>query len=261
MKTENLLLTCLLIASIGFMGGIMTAPETTQADATEETEISEELEEATEDAEEETSNSSSFLTEAPRMGDEKAPVVLLVVSDFQCPVCRRAAEPMEDILHNFKKDLVIYFIQNPLKMHKNAMIAAQASMAAHKQGKFWSYHDTLFANQARLSHGHLEQHARDANLDMVRFGNDRVDAQTKDLITRQAAAVSELGARGTPSFFINGKKTVGWGSQIGIEGQIKREVDATRALINQGMSVEQAYNNRVKANSENASLYLQHFGR
>ena len=69
MKTENLLLTCLLIASIGFMGGIMTAPETTQADATEETEISEEVEEATEDAEEETSNSSSFLTEAPRMGD------------------------------------------------------------------------------------------------------------------------------------------------------------------------------------------------
>ena len=108
------------------------------------------------------------------MGDEKAPVVLLVVSDFQCPVCRRAAEPMEDILHNFEKDLVIYFIQNPLKMHKNAMIAAQASMAAHKQGKFWSYHDTLFANQARLSHGHLEQHARDANLDMVRFGNDRL---------------------------------------------------------------------------------------
>ena len=103
-------------------------------------------------------------------------MVLLVVSDFQCPVCRRAAEPMEDILHNFEKDLVIYFIQNPLKMHKNAMIAAQASMAAHKQGKFWSYHDTLFANQARLSHGHLEQHARDAKI----FSHSHLDFSLLD---------------------------------------------------------------------------------
>jgi protein-disulfide isomerase len=257
MKTENLLLACLLVASLGFAGGIVSAPESTQAAAPDQAEGTIAGPDQTSSPE----SSTTFLKDAPRLGQEDAPVVLLVVSDFQCPVCRRAAEPMEDIVANFKGDLVVYFIQNPLKMHKNAMIAAQASVAAHKQGQFWAFHDTLFANQSRLSHGHLEQHARTTNLDMVRFANDRVDLAIKEWISRQAAAVSELGARGTPSFFINGKKTIGWGSQIGIEGQIKSEVEATKALIAQGQSVVEAYKNRVEANSENAEIYLQHFGR
>jgi len=257
MKTETLLLACLAVASMGFAGGIMNAPEATRvANPTvviDAPEIPDDPSPA--------STASSFLRDAPRMGQEDAPVVLLVVSDFQCPVCRRAAEPMEDILSNFEEDLVIYFIQNPLKMHKNAMIAAQASVAAHKQGKFWTFHDTLFANQSRLSHGHLEQHARTINLNMVQFANDRVDLEIKGWISRQGAAVSDLGARGTPSFFINGKKTVGWGSQVGIEGQIKREVDATRALLVEGQTVQEAYKSRVEANSENPEVYLRHFGR
>jgi len=183
------------------------------------------------------------------------------VSDFQCPVCRRAAEPMEAISKELGGDVVIYFIQNPLKMHRRAMDAALASNAAAQQGKFWPYHDLLFAEQRRLSDQDLLRHARTLGLDLDRFERDRRDGGHRTRIAKQAALSSELGARGTPAFFITGRKSVGWGSKMGLVSQLRREIQATKRLMAAGATYRDAYNQRVRSNSEKPAVFLKHFGR
>ena len=73
-------------------------------------------------------------------------------------------------------------------------------MAANEQGKFWPYHDKLFANQQALDRPNLEKYAEELGLNMTKF-KDKVDSDAKE-----GAAV---GATGTPTFFINGTKVVG----------------------------------------------------
>lgn len=151
-------------------------------------------------------------------------------------------------------------MQNPLKMHRRAMAAALASAAADRQGKFWEYHDKLFEDQRRLSDSDLAAHAQALGLDMARFNKDLQDAELKAWIEQQAQAVNQLGARGTPAFFINGKKSVGWGSKMGIVGQIKREINATKSLVAGGKKPAAAFAQRVQSNSDAPEFFLAAFG-
>jgi protein-disulfide isomerase len=92
----------------------------------------------------------------------------------------------------------------PLEIHKNAMGSALASEAARNQGKFWEYHDKLFANQSKLELNDLKQYAKDLNLDMARFEKDLVDLQVKKRVTDDMAEARGFGITGTPGFFVNG---------------------------------------------------------
>ncbi len=90
-------------------------------------------------------------------------------------------------------------------MHSRAQPAAEAAQCANEQGKFWEYHDVIFANQKALSDEDFKKYATDTGLDMEKFnacyesGKFRSDVQ-KDLAECQAAGVT-----GTPAFFINGR--------------------------------------------------------
>ena len=89
-------------------------------------------------------------------------------------------------------------------IHKNAMGAALASEAARSQGKFWEYHDKLFANQSKLELTDLKQYAKDLGLDMARFEKDLVDLEKKKRVEDDMAEARALGVTGTPGFFVNG---------------------------------------------------------
>jgi protein-disulfide isomerase len=93
----------------------------------------------------------------------------------------------------------------PLDMHPFAPAAALASVAAQKQGKFWEYHDKLFANQAKLQLDNLRQYAREVGLDMDRFERDMADLANKKAIDADKAEAGSLGVTGTPGFFVNGR--------------------------------------------------------
>ena len=94
---------------------------------------------------------------------------------------------------------------NPLSFHPNAMPAALASMAAHEQGKFWEYHDKVFANQQKMTRPDLLRHAQELGLDVKRFEQALNAARAKPAIDADAAEARSLGASGTPAFFINGR--------------------------------------------------------
>jgi protein-disulfide isomerase len=90
-------------------------------------------------------------------------------------------------------------------MHPFAMPAALAALAANEQGKFWEYHDKLFANQPKFQPDQLLQYAKEVGLDVNRFKTDLDAARAKTAINADVTEANALGATGTPAFFINGK--------------------------------------------------------
>ena len=98
----------------------------------------------------------------------------------------------------------IVWKHNPLPFHPFAMPSALASMAAYEQGKFWEYHDKLFANQQKLTHDDLVRYAKEVGLDIGRFESALNSARGKPAIDADVAEGKSLGVTGTPAFFING---------------------------------------------------------
>ena len=93
----------------------------------------------------------------------------------------------------------------PLAIHNDAPAAHLASVAAQKQGKFWEFHDKLFANQRQIKMDNLKQYAQELGLDMPRFEKDMLDLKNKTSIDADMAEASAMGLTGTPGFFINGR--------------------------------------------------------
>jgi protein-disulfide isomerase len=90
-------------------------------------------------------------------------------------------------------------------MHKDAPLAHLAAVAADEQGKFWEYHDKLFANQPKIQREFLLQYAREVGLDIKRFEQALESAKGKPSIDADIAEAKSLGTTGTPAFFINGR--------------------------------------------------------
>ena len=103
----------------------------------------------------------------------------------------------------------LVYREYPLPNHQNAKPASEAGQCANEQGKFWPYHDRLFANQQRLTAADLKQHAVELGLDAARF-NACVDSHKyASVVDADIAMGNEAGVNGTPAFFINGRMLSG----------------------------------------------------
>ncbi len=97
----------------------------------------------------------------------------------------------------------------PLASHRLARPAAEAARCAGAEGRFWEYHDRLFAEQPRFEREHLVRYAADLGLDAARFArclDERRHAGAVDADVQQARA---LGINATPTFLVNGRMLVG----------------------------------------------------
>ena len=104
------------------------------------------------------------------------------------------------------KDQLKFVIKHfPLESHKFARIASQASLAAHKQGKFWEFHEKLFENYDAINDDKIEQIAIELKLDMDKFHSDINLPEIQQIINRDIQNGKEIGVTGTPTMFINGK--------------------------------------------------------
>lgn len=185
---------------------------------------------------------------SPSRGPKDAPVVFMVISDFQCPVCRRAHEGLLGLATDYPDKVRYVFKQNPLEMHRDAMNAAAASIAAGRQGRFWEFADLLFGNQRGLSEAELMGAASKLGLDMARFKKDYEDPAVRQRAKTEGTIAMEIGARGTPAFLVNGKLQVGWASYGSVKQQVENELAAVQALTATGMSVAKAREERVRIN-------------
>src|SRR5687768_16640782 len=93
----------------------------------------------------------------PGFGPTNAKVEIVEFSDFECAYCSRAARVVQKIRELYPNQVRFVFRQFPLPIHANARLAAQASLAAHAQGRFWEFHDRLFSNAGALDRPNLER--------------------------------------------------------------------------------------------------------
>jgi protein-disulfide isomerase len=167
---------------------------------------------------------------SPASGSDEALVKIYIFSDFQCPVCKRVVEPAKAVARELGDKVQVIFKQNALEMHPNAFVSAAASMAAYKQDKFWEMHDKLFQNQRNLSEPDLLVYAEELGLDMDQFKKDMNSPELKEQIEYERNLAAALGMRGTPGFFINGHKIVGWGSYGGFRSVVNRALKAAEGV-------------------------------
>lgn len=138
-------------------------------------------------------------------GRPDAPVTIVEFSDFQCPYCRRAQSTLRDVLAKYSGKVNLAFRDFPLRqIHPSAQSAAEAARCAGEQGKFWEYHDALFADQSRLDPPGLSEHARSLGLDTAQFNSCLSGGKYKSAVGKDLQEGIAAGVSGTPGFFING---------------------------------------------------------
>ena len=141
----------------------------------------------------------------PSLGPADALVTVVEFADFECPYCAAAVARFDELVEAYAPDVRVVFKNYPLPRHEHANLAAQATIAAHNQGKFWPMHHTLFANQSALRREDILGYARSLNLDMARFGRDLDAAETIERVEESRRLGQRLQVNGTPAVFINGR--------------------------------------------------------
>jgi protein-disulfide isomerase len=144
----------------------------------------------------------------PSHGPADALVTIVEFSDFECPFCGRVLPTISQLEKEYGNKVRVVWRNQPLPFHQNALPAASAAMEAFAQGKsekFWAMHDKLFENRSALTRPDLEKYAQELGLDVAKF-KAALDAKKHEkAIQDDQAVAADVGARGTPSFFINGR--------------------------------------------------------
>jgi protein-disulfide isomerase len=138
-------------------------------------------------------------------GDPNAPITIVEFSDFQCPYCQRAQATLDEVMTKYGNQVKLAFRDYPLtQIHPQAHSAAEASRCAADQGKFWLYHDALWANFGKLDTAALAGHAKATGLDESAFQACLAAGKHKAAVASDLQDGTNAGVTGTPAFFING---------------------------------------------------------
>jgi protein-disulfide isomerase len=143
-------------------------------------------------------------------GERGAPLELVMFGDFQCPFCLGAQSVLRRVRERLGERLLFGFRHLPIpERHPLAPLAAEASEAAAAQGRFWEYHDALFAIQPKLSRETMLEAAGELGLDVERMEAEIDAGAHRDRVARDLASAEASGATGTPTFFVNGERLYG----------------------------------------------------
>ncbi len=146
----------------------------------------------------------------PSHGPADAPVTIVEFSDFECPYCSGLLGTIRSIQQNYADKVRLVYRQFPLvNLHPDAQKAAEASLCANQQGKFWEMHDLMFEDQTGLSVTALEEKARSLGLDETAFQECLNSARFAERVKTDVRAGAVAGVTGTPALFINGRALVG----------------------------------------------------
>ena len=180
----------------------------------------------------------------PSKGPKDALVTIVEFSEFQCPFCSRVLPTTKEVVDTYGDKVRIVWRNNPLSFHPNAGPAAAVAMEANAQGgsaKFWEVHDVLFANQKALGRAELEGYAEKAGLDMAGVKKALDEGTHTKAIQADQALAAQVGARGTPYFFVNGRTLRGAQPIAAFKKIIDEEIATAEGLLKSGVKKEQIY--------------------
>ena len=143
---------------------------------------------------------------APFKGPAKAPVTIVEFSDFHCPFCRSVLSTLAQIESRYGDKIKLVFRDFPIEsIHPGASKAHEAARCANEQGKFWAYHDKVFASPPKSSPEIFKGLAKEVGLDMTGFESCFDSGKYQAAVKKDIDEGNRLGVSGTPAFFINGR--------------------------------------------------------
>jgi len=161
----------------------------------------------------------------PSRGPEQAAVTIVEFSDFQCPFCKNFSSTLDRVIKEYASDTRQVFRQFPLsEIHPMAEKAAEASLCAQEQGKFWQLRDLMFKDQANLKVEDLKAKAAGLGLDMPAFNSCLDSNKYAQRIRQDLRDGAAAGVSGTPAAFINGRYLSGARSYEDVDAIIKEEL-------------------------------------
>ena len=146
----------------------------------------------------------------PSLGSDNAPVTLIEFSDFQCPFCLRVAPTLKQIRAKYGDKVRIVWKDFPLtQIHPQAFKAGEAGHCAAEQGKFWEFHDAVYANQQAMQPDDLKRYAANVGVDAAKFNACLDTSKHAERVRTGVAEGTRLGIDSTPTVFINGRRVSG----------------------------------------------------
>ncbi len=164
-------------------------------------------------------------------GNADALVTIVEFGDFQCPHCRQVSATVDQVLSRHGPEVRVVFRHLPLALHPEAKNAAKAALAAARQEKFWEMHDKLFDRQFELAPDKYRVYAGEIGLDLAKFDTDFADPALDERITNDMAVAERFGAKGTPSFFVNGRFISGAQPIEAFDSLVREEMDRARRFV------------------------------
>jgi protein-disulfide isomerase len=182
--------------------------------------------------------------DSPVLGRADAPVTVVIFSDFECPFCSRANESLEALREKYGNKLRFAFKHHPLPFHKRAGPAAQLAEEARRRkgdAAFWKAHDWLFANQDSLDDDGLKRAASSLGLSAPLAMQAVRSSRYQKRIERDLDLADDLSVRGTPQFFINGRRLVGAQPADAFGAIIDEELGKVAELRKKGIAAGAVY--------------------
>jgi protein-disulfide isomerase len=167
--------------------------------------------------------------DAPALGPETAPVLIVEFGDFQCLFCARGSRVLRILFDRYPDKIRWAFKHFPLRGHRNSPLVHQAALAAHEQEKFWPFHELLYTNHGRHRMADLESYAAELGLDVPRFMERLHSPELQRRVTLDIQQGRVLGVFATPTYFINGRRVVGARSLAEFRELIEQELTAAAA--------------------------------
>ncbi len=210
----------------------------------------------------------------PYFGDPKAPVVVMMALDIECPWCEKLMPTLDELLEGtplppgtapgpdhfagYKTGVRFMLLHFPLPFHKNASLAHQAAQEVFEQKgpeAFRNFLKKCFQNQRALQRANLEAWAQELGVNMARF-REALDKEThKAFIEKLQQMGRAVGVQGTPAIYVNGKFLLGRGMPI-----FRKAIDDARteaeALMKKGIAPEKVYEEIMKT-AEPKAIWIQ----
>ena len=177
----------------------------------------------------------------PIFGSERALVTVVAFTDYECPYCAKADKTLLTLRAELGDDLRIALAMRPLPMHEHAAAAARAVLAAGEQGKAEAMHTRLFADPSALDDAGLVASARAIGLDLRAFDAARTSPSTTAALERMDTLASSLGANGTPTFFVNGRRLIGARPYEQFRALVEEERVRAKEMLAHGVARDTVY--------------------
>jgi protein-disulfide isomerase len=185
----------------------------------------------------------------PVRGPKDALVTIIEFSDFECPFCARVEPTIAKLVQEYPNDVRVVWKDNPLPFHKNAKPAANLARFAYEKGGdkgFWAAHEALFANQKSLDEAGLQDVAKKLNLNADQVLQAIKESKYQDKIDESTDLAMDFEARGTPHFFINGRRLSGAQPYEKFKELVDAQLTVAKALAAKGVAKDKVFRELMK---------------